>query len=335
MGITNSETIAVLLMAYGSPESLEDMEAYLLDIRSGRPTTPELVAEMQSRYTQIGGRSPLLEITRAQAAALEEELRRRSGGEGLRFRCYAGMRHWQPRIQEALADIASYGIHQVIGLVMAPHQSRMSTGAYFKKLEEARANLGLEDSIEIIPVGPWHDAGNLISALAENASQALSRFEQTPYVLFTAHSLPARILEQGDPYDAQLHRTAELVAGRLNLAPGRWQFCYQSAGKTSEPWLGPSIEQVVQELAQAGEKNLLVVPVGFVCDHVEILYDVDIAARGIARQYGARLERPSSLNTTPTFIQALADVVSAAWEAHSGAQMAAPASSPGEPGGPH
>lgn len=324
MGIEAVETIAVLLMAYGSPESLDDMEPYLLDIRGGRPTTPELVNEMKSRYAQIGSRSPLLDITRDQAASLEVELNRRFAGSNVRFRCYAGMRHWEPRIREALEQIHSDGIRKVIGLVMAPHQSRMSTSAYFRKLEEGRAELGLENSLEIIPVGSWHAAPKLIEALAENAARAISDFQELPYVLFTAHSLPARILEQGDPYDDQLHTTAELVAYRLHLSPGRWQFCYQSAGKTSEPWLGPSIEQVVQERAQSGEKNLLVVPVGFVCDHVEILYDVDIAARDIARRYGARLERPASLNVTPSFIQALADVVSAAWETRSGLSAAGP-----------
>ena len=308
--MTSPQTIGVLLMAYGSPDRLEDMGEYLLDIRGGRPTTEALVREISERYAMIGGRSPLLDLTRAQASALEGELNRRGAARELNFRAFTGMRHWEPRIKATVAQMAGDGIRKAVGLVMAPHSSQMSTGAYFNRLDEAIAELGVEMSVA--RVESWHAHPGLIAAIAEKVAAALTRFDGViPYVIFTAHSLPARILAQGDPYDAQLHETAELLAERLGLAEGRWRFSYQSAGQSPEPWLGPQIEQVVRELAQAGEKELLVVPVGFVCDHVEVLYDIDIAARQIAAEHGAHLERSESLNASPTFIAALADLVSA------------------------
>jgi ferrochelatase len=303
-----SRTVGVLVMAYGSPDRLEDMEAYLLDIRGGRPTSPELVAEIKARYERIGGRSPLLDITRAQAAALEAELNRRYAGTGLDFKAGVGMRHWAPRIPAAVDQFAGQGIAELVGLVMAPHSSQLSTGAYFAQLEAAVQALPAGFEVRMVP--SWHDHPGLIAALAGRAEAALDRFTGTrPYVIFTAHSLPARILALGDPYEQQLRETAGLLAGRLGLAPGRWQFAYQSAGQSQEPWLGPAVEAVVAGLAEGGEKNLLVVPIGFVCDHVEVLYDIDIACRQLAAERGARLERSASLNTSPAFIAALAEIV--------------------------
>jgi ferrochelatase len=306
--MTNSTKIGVLLMAYGSPDSLDDMGAYLLDIRGGRSTPQALVEEIKERYVAIGGRSPLYDLTCAQAAGLEKELNSRSARQNLIFQTYVGMRHWEPRIKEAVAAMMKDEITQVVALVMAPHSSQMSTGAYFARLDEAAAGLGA--SLNVIRVQNWHDHPGLIAAIAEKAEAAWTRFGgDEPYVIFTAHSLPARILEKGDLYDAQLRETARLLAERLNLAPDRWRFSYQSAGQSPEPWLGPPIEQTVLELIRAGEQNLLVIPVGFVCDHVEVLYDIDISARKLAAQNGARLERSDSLNTSPAFISALADVV--------------------------
>jgi ferrochelatase len=301
--------IGILLMAYGGPNSLDDIEPYLLDIRGGRPTSPELIAEIKERYALIGGRSPLLEITQAQAAALEAHLNREGD---LRFRAYVGMRHWQPRIKEAVAQMADDRIEQAVAIVMAPHSSGMSTGAYFQRLDEAIHDLGVDMSVTRIE--SWHDHPGLIAALAERATDALERFagngdDSLPKVIFSAHSLPARILDRGDPYDAQLRETAALLAERLNLPSDRWLFCYQSAGQSPEPWLGPPIEDVILELAQAGERRLLVVPIGFVCDHVEVLYDIDIESRQLAEAHGARLERSESLNTSPTFIAALVDLI--------------------------
>jgi ferrochelatase len=296
-------------MAYGSPDDLADMGAYLLDIRGGRATPDELVRELQDRYRQIGGRSPLLDRTRSQAQALEAELNLRFSGQGLQFRAYLGMRHWAPRIHTAVTQMAAEGIDRAIALVMAPHSSRLSTGAYFARLEEATA--GLETPLQIARVESWHDHPGLIGALAEKAQAAIERFGGlTPYIVFSAHSLPARILTQDDPYDVQLRRTASLLAERLGLGDGRWCFSYQSAGQSAEPWLGPPIEETLLALIASGERNLLVVPVGFVCDHVEVLYDIDIAARQLAAGRGARLERSESLNDSPRFIAALADLVS-------------------------
>lgn len=308
-----TKTIGVLLMAYGSPDRLEDLEPYLLDIRGGRATPQHLVEEIRERYALIGGRSPLLDLTREQGEHLEAELNRRYAGQETRFKVYLGMRHWEPRIKEAVAQIAEDGVGQVVGLVMAPHQSRMSTGAYYARLEEAIKELGA--SLEVIRIDSWHDHPGLIAAIAGQARSAWARFEGgVPYVVFTAHSLPVRILAQGDPYDDQLHETAALLAESLGLDEGRWEFCYQSAGQSAEPWLGPQIEEVVVRLAEAGERRMLIVPIGFVCDHVEVLYDIDIAARELAASHGAQLERSPSLNATPTFIGALADIVSARLE---------------------
>jgi ferrochelatase len=250
-----------------------------------------------------------LELTRQQAGALEAQLNC-SGEAG--YRVYVGMRHWQPRIKETLADMVEDGIEQAVALVMAPHYSRMSTGAYFARLDEALQDLGAD--IAFTRIESWHDHPGLIDALEEKTVEALARYQRDgidtlPKVIFSAHSLPTRILDWGDPYDAQLHETAARVAERLDLPPDRWLFCYQSAGRSPEPWLGPQIEDVIVELAQAGEKRLLMAPIGFVCDHVEVLYDIDIEGRGLAEAHGARLERSESLNASPTFIAALAEIV--------------------------
>lgn len=308
------ETIAVLLMAYGSPETLDEMEPYLLDIRGGRPTPPALVEEMRQRYIDIGGHDPLLDITRTQAAALQAAFEIRHGKNGVRFKTYVGMRHWQPRIAEALGQIKADGIHIVLALAMAPHQSRMSTGLYFAKLAEAVSAVYPE--LEVIQIEHWGDAPLFITALAEKVKAALPRFDTQPKVVFSAHSLPVRITQEGDPYQAQLLETARLVAEQLALPTGSWQFCFQSAGRSAEPWLGPTIEETIEELAKKGEKNILVVPVGFVCDHVEVLYDIDIAARNLAAEKGIHLERSESLNTSPTFISALADILWDSWKSH-------------------
>lgn len=297
--------VGVLLMAYGSPEDLKDMEAYLLDVREGRPPAPELVQEITHRYEQIGGRSPLLERTTAQARALEKELNHRRDG-GPSFKAYVGMRHWQPRIAAAVEQMAADGVFQAVVLVMAPHNSSMSVGKYFQALDIALEG----QSITFARITNWHAWPGFLDAVAEKITIGLSAFEgRTPYVIFTAHSLPTIILERGDPYDQQLNETAGLLAERFGLKEGRWQFCYQSAGASSVPWLGPQIEDVVAQLAEAGEKDLLVAPIGFVCDHVEVLYDIDIGAWQIATARGARLERTPSLNSSSTFIQALADLV--------------------------
>lgn len=294
-------------MAYGGPDSLDDVEPYLLDVRGGRPTSKELVEEIRDRYAQIGGRSPLLEITRRQASALEAELNNRSPMEQS-FKVVVGMRHWSPRIHTAVETLMNEGIQTAVALVMAPHYSIMSTEVYMKRLSDAVEGSGAQ--IEILPIRSWHDNPKFILAASDHARVGLEKFAGAqPYVLFTAHSLPARILENSDPYADQLYETARLVANSLGLEWGRWSFSFQSAGRTSELWLGPKIEEEVPRLAKAGERNILVVPVGFIADNVEVLYDIDIEARKTASNYGARLERSPSLNDSPVFIQALAGIV--------------------------
>lgn len=304
-----NEVVGVLLMAYGSPERIEDLRPYLLDIRGGRETPDALVEEMTERYRLIGGHSPLLMWTRRQGMALESLLNERYAFDGMRYKIYFGMRHWEPRIKGAVEQIMADGVRDVVGLVMAPHNSRLSIGAYYARLQEAIQVLDAQ--INILSIEQWHDHPGLIRAITEKASEARQAFgAEDPYVIFSAHSLPARILAQGDPYDAQLRETAALLSESLELKEGRWQFCYQSAGQSSEPWLGPAIEQVIMGLLKAGEKNILVVPIGFVCDHVEVLYDIDIVCKNLAEKHGARLIRSQSLNDSPTFIAALAELVS-------------------------
>lgn len=298
---------AVLMMAYGGPDSLDDIEPYLLDIRAGRHTPHELIEEIRHRYAEIGGRSPLLQITRAQAAALEVRLDKPNADAT--FRVYVGMRHWHPYIKEAIAEIAADGIKRVIGICMAPHYSRMSIGSYIRQAEQAQAELGVDLTATYIE--SWGNHPVFIQAVADKVRAGLRKFpadeRRDVRIVFTAHSLPVAIVEQGDPYDRQLRATAA-AAARL-LGDVDWQFSYQSAGASNDKWLGPQIEDVVAELARAGHHNILVAPIGFVADHVEILYDIDIEARRCAEAAGARLERTESMNVTPVFIEALADIV--------------------------
>ncbi|MCH9651080.1 MAG: ferrochelatase [Deltaproteobacteria bacterium] len=294
-------------MAYGGPDSLADVEPFLLDIRGGRPTSQDLIDEIKSRYEQIGGRSPLLEISRAQAAALEELLQ--SGDHPETFQVYLGMRHWHPYISQAVRQIVADGHRRIIALCLAPHFSRMSVGAYFRKVEEAIAEVGAE--VEVRWVRGYGDHPLFQESLAYRAKLGLQKFPvdepEEVRVLFTAHSLPARILAEGDPYDAQLRATARGVADLLGDEV--WEMCYQSAAAGAVDWLGPHLDQRIGELAAEGCRNVLVAPIGFISDHVEILFDIDIEARALAEQAGIRLERTESLNTAPGLIEAMADIV--------------------------
>lgn len=288
-------------MAYGGPQRLEDVEPFLRDIRGGRPTSRELIEEVRGRYEAIGGSSPLLEITRAQARGLEE----RSGCP-----VYVGMRHWHPYIRQAVQEIARAGHPQLIALCLAPHYSKMSLGAYFRKLDEALAEVGYEP--DLTRVYGFHDQPTFLDAVAKKVREGLRRFPDGTEVkvIFTAHSLPESIVAEGDPYARQVEETARGVAERI---PGLdWMRCWQSAGASGGPWLGPDLKEVVADLAAAGRRDLLVCPVGFVADHVEVLYDVEVEAKQIARDAGARLERTPSLNVDPLFIRALAELIRAA-----------------------
>lgn len=302
---------AVLIMAYGGPDSLDDIEAYLLDIRGGRATSAELIAEITARYARIGGRSPLLEITRAQAAALEACLNARSPSAGAGYRVYVGMRHWKPAIRETLSQIAADGFSEGIALCMAPHASRMSSGAYYQKLLEAQTALSAPLALDFIE--SWYDRPFLIAALAEKVRAAAGQFPgeaaRQIHYLFTAHSLPARLIDEGDPYAEQLHTTARLLAAELGLAAEQWSFAYQSAGAAPGEWLGPAVEETLPLLAKAGKKDVLVTPVGFMADHVEVLFDLDVEAQEIARPLGMRLVRSGSLNAAPVLIEGLAGMI--------------------------
>jgi protoporphyrin/coproporphyrin ferrochelatase len=295
----------VLLMAHGSPDHLDDMAAYLQHVRGGRPTPQALVDDIRGRYSLIGGRSPLLDLTRAQGKALEERLNR----DGARFRVYVGMRHWHPFIKDTVRQLVEDGISRVIAVSMAPQYSRLSVGAYQRALETAQTELGV--TLDVTCVASWHDHPLLLQAFAERVQNAFTALpeERRAQVrtIFTAHSLPVRILAEGDPYPQEVEHTAAEVARLLGLKS--WGVAYQSQGATAEPWLGPTLDEVFTTCAAQGQRQLLLAPIGFVCDHVEILYDLDILAQGVAQAQGIGLLRTASLNTSPTFIAALADIV--------------------------
>jgi ferrochelatase len=279
-------------MAYGSPTSAEDVRPYLEDVRSGRPVSDEAVAELAERYRRIGGRSPLDDVTEAQRAALEREL-------GIPV--FVGMKHWRPRISDAIEAALAGGATRLVGLVLAPHYSRLSIGGYRDRLEES-----LADRAELVLVESWHDDPAFLDVLAERVGGT------DAWVLFTAHSLPERILADGDPYRDQLLETARLVAERAGLE--RWSFAFQSASPTGEPWLGPDVLDELERLQEDGESKVLVAPVGFVSDHLEILWDLDVEAREKAAELGLELERIESLNDDPAFVRALAAIVERARE---------------------
>ncbi len=290
------ERVAVLLMAYGGPASLDEVEPYLLDVRGGRPLTAEFLAEVRARYARIGGRSPIRELTEAQAQAVQRLL-------GDRFAVHVGMRHWHPYIREAVDRIVAAGHRRLVAIVLAPHYSAMSVGAYQKKLLEA-----VDGRLELALVRSWGDHPKFLEAVADRVKQALQRFPSPSavQVIFTAHSLPQRILASGDPYPDELRASAAAVARSAGLPT--WHFAYQSAGATPEPWLGPEAGAVMRELAGQGHRAMLIVPIGFVCDHVEILFDVDIVYRKLAGELVMHFERTTSLNDDPLLVATIAEL---------------------------
>jgi protoporphyrin/coproporphyrin ferrochelatase len=282
-----TDSTAVILMAYGSPERPEDVPGYLADIRGGRPVSQEAVDELVERYRRIGGTSPLTRITEAQRAALE-------AATGMPV--YVGMKHWHPRIPEAVERALADGAERIVGLVLAPHYSGISIGGYHGRLEDALAGRA-----ELTFVESWHDHEPYVELLAERVRGT------DAHVVFTAHSLPARILAEGDPYRDQLLETSQLVAEQAGIV--NWSFAFQSESRTGEPWLGPDILEELERLHGAGVSEVLVAPVGFVSDHLEILWDLDVEARERAAQLGLELDRIESLNDDPAFIRALVDLV--------------------------
>ncbi len=303
----NESPVGVILMTYGSPSTLDDIPAYLQNIRGGNPASEALITEFRRRYGLIGG-SPLLRITRQQAAALQEEL---NGYNGSRFRVVAGMRFAPPYIADVISEAVS-GAQQLIGVIMSPQYSPIIMGGYVRALDSAVAGLGRND-LELRIAGAWHLQPYFLQALAERVQQALMRFppevrERVP-VLLTAHSMPKRVVEKEPDYIDSLKETAAAVAGLVDLPPERWMFCYQSAGHTPEEWLKPDFADVMPELRAAGHTHVLIAPVQFLADHLEILYDIEIGAREQAEAAGIQFARTESLNTSPLFIKALAAVV--------------------------
>ena len=296
--------IGVLVMAYGGPDSLDEIPGYLADIRHGRPTPRAVLDEITENYRAIGGRSPLLDVSRRQADALQERL-------GDDFRCYLGMRHWAPWIEDVVGAMVDAGVTRAVSLVLAPHFSALSVARYQQKVAD-----GLElarGRIEFEHVPSYHDAPGVIEAFALRVEEGRSRWpegeRERVHVIFSAHSLPKRVLASGDPYGEQCLETARLVAERCGLDDADWSWSYQSAGRTPEPWAGPDLAEHLRDLAARGVRDVVSVPVGFVSDHVEVLFDIDVRARAVAGELGLRLERPPALNDEPVFIAALADVV--------------------------
>jgi protoporphyrin/coproporphyrin ferrochelatase len=284
---------AVLLLAHGAPERVEDVESYLSFVRAGRPGDPKVLEEVRHRYAAIGGSSPLLLWTRAQAEALE----RRMG-----IPVFFGMRNWQPFIRETMERVRDAGAERVAAVCLAPQFSELSVGLYIRRTEEARKDTGT--AAKLVWARSYHDEPLLIEAFAERLRPVLTPERR---LLLTAHSLPEKALASGDPYDRETRATAAAVAARVGAAA--YDFAYQSQGMTADRWLGPTVESVLDRYAAEGVREVVIDPVGFVCDHVEILYDIDIQFRDYARARGIQVFRPESLNGSPLFTDALAEVV--------------------------
>jgi len=296
-------TTGVLVMAYGGPDSLDEVGPYLQDVRGGRETPPAVVDEVRARYARIGGRSPIRERTAAQAAALDRLLNRK----GTPFAVAMGMRHWRPYIRETVADLRSRGVRRLVGVVMAPHYSRMSVGAYYRALDEAAGDMAIRG------IEHWHLLPGYVATLAERVREAWTRFPEDERsrvpVIYTAHSLPERILAWNDPYPTQLRETVDAVTALLGPHPHA--FAYQSAAMTREPWLDPDAGDVLDALARRGAPGVVIAPIGFVCEHVEILFDVDVELRDRAAAQGIRLERIRMVDDAPAVMTGLAGMVRA------------------------
>jgi protoporphyrin/coproporphyrin ferrochelatase len=290
----------ILVMAYGTPASLDEVEEYYTDIRHGRPPPPELLEELIKRYKAIGGTSPLLEITETQAAGVSERV-------GLP--CYLGMKHAPPFISEAVGKMASDHIGRAVGLVLAPHYSAMSVGDYERRIRRAAEELGW--TAELTMIANWHLEPGYIDVLVRFVHDALHSLppeaRDDSVVLFTAHSLPEKILQASDPYPTQLRETAEAVADVAQL--GRWEVAWQSAGRSDVAWLGPDVLELMERMAKDGASGVVVCPCGFVADHLEVLYDVDIECKERAVELGIAFARTASPNAHPDFLDTLAAVV--------------------------
>lgn len=309
----NGSPVGVLVMAYGTASGPEDMERYYTDIRGGRPPAPEHLAELRARYEAIGNVFPLGEVTAAQAEGIVEQL-----GPG--FRAYVGMKHSEPFLSDVVAQMRADGIERAVGIVMAPHWSGMSVETYVEKVEQAVAEGG---GPHFSFVRSYHDHPAFVGFLAGRVAEVLERLSpderEGAEVVFTAHSLPTRVADDGSlrcktcdcegscRYRDGLQATADLVAGRLDL--GSWSISWQSAGRTADPWWGPPLEDTIRSLAAAGRSAVVVCSAGFVADHLETLYDLDIEAANLASELSITFVRTRMPNADPGFLGVLASVV--------------------------
>ncbi|GAC1426132.1 MAG: ferrochelatase [Ktedonobacteraceae bacterium] len=309
MTITTQQRVSVMLMTYGSPATLDDIPTYIKNVYGGREPSAEIITEFRRRYALIGG-SPLLRITRLQAEALQEELNREST-DGTTYTVNAGMRFSPPFIAELTPQLAA-DAQKLVGIIMSPQYSPIIMRGYINTLEQAVADLQRDD-LKLAISRDWHMQPYFLEALAERVRQALDRFpkeirDRVP-VLLTAHSMPKPVIDREPDYINNLKETAAAVAKMVGLADDRWMFCYQSAGHTPEEWLKPDFADVMPELQKAGQTHVLIAPVQFLADHLEILYDIEVGAREQAEEHGIQFARIESLNTSPLFIKALAAVV--------------------------
>ncbi|WAH38454.1 ferrochelatase [Alicyclobacillus dauci] len=298
-----TKPLGLLVMAYGTPRNLDEVLPYYTHIRRGRAPSEEQLADLVGRYQAIGGVSPLAAITEAQARGIADILNR-DGGRPVSL--FLGMKHTSPFIEDAVKEMVAEGIEEAVGIVLAPHYSAMSIGGYQKAAREAAKELG---GPKFRFVDSWHMEPAFLDVLTHRVEHALAECENPPeaMVVFSAHSLPERILTMNDPYVDQLHQSGEAVADRLNLQ--HYMFGWQSAGQTGEPWLGPDILDILRELKGDGFREVVSCSQGFVADHLEVLYDIDIEAQDLAKELGLHLVRTRQMNDDSRFLQALADAV--------------------------
>ncbi len=309
---SSSPPTGILLLAYGTPESLDDIEPYFTHIRGGRPPSPEALANLRERYRLVGGRTPLKDLTFATADRLQARLDAEAPGQ---YRLFVGMKHWHPFIAEAVPQIAAAGIRDVVALVLAPHYSKMSVGGYRAYLDQA--NAALDQPLQVTFIERWHDHPGFRRLIADRIVAARAELPPDMHnealVLFSAHSLPERILAWSDPYPAELRESAMGIASLLGLAD--WRLCYQSAGMSGEPWLGPDILDYLEELHGEGVRAVVSAPFGFVADHLEVLWDIDHEAQEKAAELGIELRRIRMPNADDEFVAVLADIIGAAKKA--------------------
>lgn len=305
-----SDRVAVVLMAYGTPRTPDEIEPYYTDIRRGRPPTPEALADLTARYAAIGGVSPLAQLTEAQATALQSAL---DAAEPGRFEVSLGLKHADPKVEQTAKRVAEQGASAVVGLVLAPHYSSYSIGQYLDRTRQGVAESGRD--IDVMGVESWATEPAFVEFLADDLGERVAAMrEQTGgrvRVLFTAHSLPQRIIDAGDPYPDELRATAEAVAERIGLVEGDdWQIAWQSAGRTPEPWIGPDILEVIDSLGTDDDvAGVIVSACGFVADHLEVLYDLDIEAADRAESVGLAFDRTACVNDDAAVMAALAERV--------------------------